>query len=40
MLHLAIDQHSKQITVCVRNANGDTVFGWQVSKGIECALHA
>ena len=31
MLYLAIDQHSKQITVCVRNADGDTVLRRQVS---------
>ena len=31
MLYLAIDQHSKQITVCVRNADGDTILSRQVS---------
>ena len=31
MLFLAIDQHAKQITVCVRNADGDTVLRRQVS---------
>jgi transposase len=31
MLYLAIDQHSKQITVCVRNSEGDTVLSRQVS---------
>ena len=31
MLYLAIDQHSKQITVCVRNAEGGTVLRRQVS---------
>jgi len=31
MLYLAIDQHSKQITVCVRNEEGDTVMSRQVS---------
>jgi len=31
MLYLAIDQHAKQITVCVRNEDGDTVLGRQVS---------
>jgi transposase len=31
MLYLAMDQHSKQITVCVRNADGDTVLSRQVS---------
>ena len=31
MLYLAIDQHAKQITVCVRNADGDTVVRRQVS---------
>ncbi len=31
MLYLAIDQHSKQITVCVRNEDGDTVLRRQVS---------
>ena len=31
MLYLAIDQHCKQITVCVRNVGGDTVLHRQVS---------
>lgn len=31
MLYLAIDQHAKQLTVCVRNADGDTVLRRQVS---------
>jgi len=31
MLYLAIDQHSKQITVCVRNADGDAVLRRQVN---------
>ena len=31
MLYLAIDQHSKQITVSVRNADGDDVLRRQVS---------
>ena len=31
MLYLAIDQHSKQITVCVRNAGGETMLSRQVS---------
>ena len=31
MLYPAIDQHAKQITVCVRNADGDTVLRRQVS---------
>ena len=31
MLYLAIDQHAKQITVCVRNEVGDTVLRRQVS---------
>jgi len=31
MLYLAIDQHAKQITVCVRNTDGDTVLRRQVS---------
>ena len=31
MLYLAIDQHAKQITVCVRNEDGDTVLRRQVS---------
>ncbi len=31
MLYLAIDQHAKQITICVRNADGDTVLRRQVS---------
>lgn len=35
MLYLAIDQHAKQITVCVRNADGDTVLRRQVSTRAE-----
>ena len=31
MLYLAIDQHAKQITVCVRDESGDTVLRRQVS---------
>jgi len=31
MLYLAIDQHAKQLTVCVRNADGDTLLRRQVS---------
>ncbi len=31
MLYLAIDQHAKQITVCVRSEEGDTVLRRQVS---------
>ena len=31
MLYLAIDQHAKQITVCVRNTDGETVLRRQVS---------
>lgn len=31
MLYLAIDQHAKQITVCVRDENGGTVLRRQVS---------
>ena len=31
MLYLAIDQHAKQITVCVRNAAGDEALRRQVS---------
>jgi hypothetical protein len=31
MLYSAIDQHSKQITVCVRNSEGDTALNRQVS---------
>ena len=31
MLYLAIDQHAKQLTICVRNADGDTVLHRQVS---------
>ena len=31
ILYLAIDQHAKQITVCVRNEEGDTVLRRQVS---------
>jgi transposase len=31
MLYLGIDQHAKQITVCVRNEEGDTVLRRQVS---------
>lgn len=30
-MYLAIDQHAKQITICVRNADGDTVLRRQVS---------
>ena len=35
MLYLAIDQHSKQITVCVRNEEGDTILTRQVSTRSE-----
>ena len=35
MLYLAIDQHSKQITVCVRNAEGETMLRRQVSTRAE-----
>lgn len=35
MLYLAIDQHAKQITVCVRNVDGDTVLRRQVSTRSE-----
>jgi len=31
MLYLAIDQHAKQITICVRNEEGETVLRRQVS---------
>ena len=31
MLYLAIDQHARQITVCVRNEAGETVLRRQVS---------
>ncbi len=31
MLYVAIDQHAKQITVCIRNEDGDTVLRRQVS---------
>ena len=31
ILYLGIDQHSKQITVCIRNENGETVLRRQVS---------
>ena len=31
MLYLAIDQHAKQIAICVRNEEGDTVLRRQVS---------
>ena len=31
MVNLAIDQHSKQITVSVRNESGDTVISRQAS---------
>ena len=31
MLYVAIDQHAKQITICVRNIDGDTVLRRQVS---------
>ena len=32
MLYLVIDQHAIQITVCVRNEEGDTVLRRQVSS--------
>jgi len=35
MLYLAIDQHTKQITVCVRNEERDTVLRRQVSTSPE-----
>ena len=35
MLYLAIDQHAKQITICVRNEDGDTVLRRQVSTRSE-----
>lgn len=35
MLYLGIDQHSKQITVCVRDQYGDVVLRRQVSTRIE-----
>ena len=31
MLYLGIDQHAKQITVCVRSEEGDAVLRRQVS---------
>ncbi len=31
MLYLGIDQHSKQITVCVRNQDGEVILRRQVS---------
>ena len=31
MLYVAIDQHAKQLTVCVRNEDGDTVLRRRVS---------
>ena len=31
MLYLAIDQHAKQITLCVRDQDGETVLRRQVS---------
>lgn len=31
MLYLAIDQHAKQLTVCVRDEEGGTVLRRQVS---------
>ena len=31
MLYVAVDQHAKQITVCVRNAEGETILRRQVS---------
>jgi hypothetical protein len=37
MLYLAIDQHAKQITVCVRKEDGDTVLRRQVSTRSEKA---
>ena len=35
MLYLAIDQHAKQITVCLRNGDGDTLLRRQVSTRAE-----
>ena len=35
MLYLAIDQHAKQLTICVRNEAGDTVLRRQVSTRSE-----
>ena len=35
MLYIGIDQHSKQITVCVRNQEGDSVLRRQVSTRAE-----
>jgi transposase len=35
MLYLAIDQHAKQITVCVRNEEGETMLRRQVSTRSE-----
>ncbi len=43
MLYVAIDQHSKQITVCARNAAGETVLRRQVStrpEKIQALTHA
>lgn len=31
MLYIGIDQHSKQITVCVRNEEGEAILRRQVS---------
>ena len=35
MLYLGIDQHRKQLTVCIRNESGDVVFRRQVSTAWE-----
>ena len=35
MLYLAIDQHAEQITVCLRNEDGDTLLRRQVSTRAE-----
>jgi transposase len=39
MLYLGIDQHRKQLTVCIRNERGDVIFRRQVSTGWE-RVHA
>ena len=34
MLYLGIDQHRKQLTVCIRNESGDVIFRRQVSTAV------
>jgi hypothetical protein len=35
VFYVAIHQHTKQITVCIRNKVGDTVLRRQVSIGLQ-----